>query len=228
MRWGWAAHADRQAMVVGGTKDDLPGHAEYLADLAGGQPCVQVHLRQDVWLDSDPVFPVEPSPGSQLDPLSAQPVLDGPGRDLGQFRDLAAREPLPQVQAGKDFVGHGCSRAARGPAAPGAPRLDRHSRPVKYARDHLPAQADNASDAVGGQSLAAVQVADPLRHGGPWHISRAARARAVALRRQIGRITSLVRAAARETSLGHAVGLPLSSRDRWRYLRDVDGEPLRR
>jgi hypothetical protein len=88
---GRAAYADGQALVVGGAEHHPAGHAEELADLAGGQPSPQVHVGQDVRLDGEPVFPVEPSPGSQSDAVGAEPVLDGPGRNLGQANEHECR-----------------------------------------------------------------------------------------------------------------------------------------
>jgi hypothetical protein len=62
---GRAAYADGQALVVGGVEHDSAGHAEELADFGGGQPGAQVHLGEDVRFDGEPVFPVEPSSGSE-------------------------------------------------------------------------------------------------------------------------------------------------------------------
>jgi hypothetical protein len=43
-----AAHADRQALVMGGAEHDAVGYAEQLADLVGRQPVPQVQLGEVV------------------------------------------------------------------------------------------------------------------------------------------------------------------------------------
>jgi hypothetical protein len=205
------AHPHGHALVVGGPEHHPAGHPEKPADLAGGQSGAQVHVGEEVRLDGEPVFAVEPAPGSQGDAVGAEPVMDGPGRDLGQFRDLGTGQALTQVQVGQERVRDGRSGAAGRTAPAAAPGLDGDSGPVQHAGDPLPADARDLADAVGGQALALVQVGDPLRPCHPRHVGRAAGSRAGAVGRGCDGITGRVRAAARRAPLGHAVGLPLEA-----------------
>ena len=94
--------------------------------------------------------------------MGTEPVLDGPGRDLGQFRDLGAGKPVAQVQVGQEHTGDVCSGAAGRAAPAAAAGIDGRAGPVKYAGDPLPAYAYDGRDAVGGQAPAPVQVDNPL------------------------------------------------------------------
>jgi hypothetical protein len=204
-----AAHAHGHALVVGGTQHHPARHPEQPADLAGRQSGTQVHVGERVRLNGEPVFAVEPAPGSQGDAVGTEPVMDGPGRDLGQFRDLGAGEAVTQVQVGQQCVRDGRSGTARRTAPTAAPGLDGYPGPVQHAGDPLPANADDVPDAVGGQALALVQVGDTLRPCRPRHVGRAAGSRAVVVGHGHDEIAGRVRAAARRAPLGHAVGLPL-------------------
>jgi hypothetical protein len=169
-----AAHADGHALVVGGAQDYPAGHPEDPADLAGGQPGAQVHVGEQVRLDGEPVFAVEPAPGSQGDALRAEPVMDGPGRDPGQLRDLGTGQAMAQVQVGQERVRDGRSGAAGKTAPAAAAGFDGYPGPVQQAGDPLPADADDVPDAVGGQALAPVEMGDLLRQRRPRHAGRAA------------------------------------------------------
>jgi len=77
-RGGRATYAAGEALVVGGAEHHAAGHAEELADFAGGSPARRYMSARTSQFDREPVFPVEPSSGSQLDAVSAaSPRTDG-------------------------------------------------------------------------------------------------------------------------------------------------------
>jgi hypothetical protein len=158
---GRPSDPDGQAIVVRRPQDDLPGYAEEAAGVCRGQAGADVQPDEGVGGHGHPVLPVEPSPRAHPDAASTQAVAHRALRDPGDRGDVAGAEARLGVQPLHDLVQRGLFLVDR-PAPARAPGLDRDAGPGQHPAYPLPVNSRHLADAVGGQAVAQIEMADQL------------------------------------------------------------------